>query len=396
MNMLVTASTFPSSIDDSSPRFVYDLCKTLSERKKINPVVLVPHVLGSSLNEEMNGLKVYRYRYFFEKYELISGNGIVTKIKHNKLLTLLIPFLVVCQMIETLLLIKKYKIEIIMANWLIPQGLVAVLIKILFIKNIKIVVISHGGDATLLNNNIFFKKMGSWILGNIDVVVAVSTFIKKQLRKLNKNSGNIPVISMGVNTKVFEEAIYASEKEKEYELIFIGRLEPKKGVYYLIKALNYLKNNLNIKAVIIGDGSERIKLQNLVNKYNLKNNIIFTGALNHTKIKRYIIKSKFFVAPSIDLSDDTEGMPTVLLEAMSAGLPIITTDAGGICDVIKNNYNGLIINQHNAKDLSEKISFLLQNPSIANKLKVNGVNSVQDFSYENIAKEYEQVVGSVV
>jgi len=390
MNILVTATTFPKNIDDSSPRFVYDLCNALAVRKKLRPIILVPHTDGNPEYEEMNGMKVYRYKYFFSKYELISGNGIVSNIKRNKSLIFLIPFLVCFQFIKTLSLIKKYDIEIIVANWLVPQGLVAVLVKVLFRKKIKIIVISHGGDVALLSKNKWFKKIGSSIVNKVDVIIAVSSFIKNNLQNIGYAHTNIPIISMGVDTKKFETGLFVADEEKEYDLIFVGRLELKKGVLYLIEALNKL--NINIKTIIVGDGTEKSKLINLVNEYKLQDNIFFTGSLNHKQILPYIIKSKVFVAPSINLIDDTEGMPTVLLEAMSAGLPIITTDAGGICDVIKNDYNGIIVKQRDADDLAEKIIYLLQNLSIRNKLQINGIECVKEYSYAPIAKKYEQII----
>lgn len=388
MNILVTATTFPKNITDSSPRFVYDLCHALQLKNKLNPIVLVPHSYGSLNKEKINNLQVYRYQYFLSKYELISGNGIISNIRRNKLLCFLIPFLILFQLIKSLILIKKYDIKIILANWLIPQGFVAILVKLLLRNKIKVIVIAHGGDVALLTKNKLFKKLAYIISNNVDQLVAVSSFLQNKLIKLNTRHKDIPVISMGVNTTKFKQN--STIQEKTIDIIFLGRLEEKKGVKFLIEAIHKL--NMNVKMVIIGDGTVKDDLQKLVKQYNLQKNIDFTGSLNHENILYYMHRSKIFVAPSINLKDDTEGLPTVLLEAMASDLPVITTDAGGIKDLIVDGYNGVLVEQKNSKDLALKIKHLLESPSDRNKLIQQSKATIKKYSYDSIAAKYEQII----
>jgi len=393
MNVLVTATTFPKSISDGSPRFVYDLCMALAERKNIHPIILVPHSKGASTTEDMDGLKVFRYRYSFSNFELISGNGIVVKIKKNKLLIFLVPFLLLFQISHSMYLIKKYDIDVVLANWIVPQGLIAVIIKkLMWWRSLKVVMISHGGDAALLKKNVILKKLASYIVNRADAVVAVSHFIKNRLAEFTNTPKDISVISMGVDADMFHNKLSNINFEKDYDVVFIGRLEPKKGISYLIEAIGKLKKRLDFRVVIIGDGSQKEELSEMVLCNGLQHNIEFTGSLSHQQVGQYLTKSKIFAAPSINLSDDTEGMPTVLLEAMAAGIPIITTDAGGIGDVVINNYNGLVVEQRNAEELAEKILLLLENPELRIELAHNGVKHVEQFTYKIISQKYEEII----
>ena len=393
MNVLVTATTFPNSISDGSPRFVYDLCMALAERKNIRPIILVPHSKGASIKEDMDGLTVFRYRYSLSKFELISGNGIVVKIKKNKLLIFLVPFLLLFQISHSMYLIKKYDIDVVLANWIVPQGLIAVIVKtLMWRRNLKVIIVSHGGDAALLKKNIILKKLASYILNRADSVVAVSHFIKNRLTQFINTPKDISVISMGVNTEMFRNKLSNINCERDFDVIFIGRLEPKKGISYLIEAIGKLKKRPDLRVVIIGDGSHKEELSELVISNGLQHNIEFTGSLSHRQVGQYLTKSRIFAAPSINLSDDTEGMPTVLLEAMAAGIPIITTDAGGIGDVVINSYNGLVVEQRNTEELAEKILLLLENPKLRIKLAHNGVKHVEQFTYKIISQKYEEII----
>lgn len=392
MNILVTTTTYPKSEDDTSPRFVHDLCKGFNKLTNINPIVLTPHSKGLKTKDMLDNIPIFRYKYFFEKFELISGNGIVSKIKKNPFLFLLIPFLMFFQLIAMINIIKNHKIDIILANWIIPQGLVAILVTKVIRKNIKIFIISHGGDAKLLNSNFILKIIGSFIIKKATKTIAVSIYIKKTLLQISNQKIEFAVIPMGVDINKF---YYSNKKSKEikYDIIFIGRLEEKKGIKILLDSIYKLyKKGLLTNTLIIGSGTLEIPLKKIVKNYKLENIVTFAGALSHKQIIQKMSLSKIFVLPSINLTYDSEGLPTVLLEAMSSGLPIITTDAGGITDIALDGYNSIIVKQNDAKMLSEKIEYLLTNPIELEKIKLNARKSAEEYSYENIVNKYIEIL----
>ncbi|MEH6514767.1 MAG: glycosyltransferase, partial [Maribacter arcticus] len=350
-NILVTTTTFPKNDMDTSPRFVFDLCEALAIKQDFEIYVLAPHVKHSKTIETKRNIKIKRYRYSIQNLEVISGNGIINKLKKNKMYILLTPFLFIFQIINIVKISKRNNIKLIIAHWILPQGLCAVIAKLFFLKGVKIITISHGGDASLIDNNRYLKPIGKFIIKKSDLVISVSSYIRNKIISFSGTDKEIKVLSMGVDHSKFNMCSLTGHVVKKYDFIFIGRLEEKKGVEYLVKAIKLLEG-LGTRTIIIGDGSERTKLEALSCKNDLENNITFTGSLTHDEIISYMKESRIFVAPSINMPSDTEGMPTTILEAMSAGLPIITTDAGGITDVIKNKLNGLVTPQRSPESLS--------------------------------------------
>lgn len=298
------------------------------------------------------------------------------------------------QFIAIFKLIKKYDIDIILANWIVPQGLIAIFVKKLLKKEIKIYIISHGGDAKLLNSNSILKRIGNFVMNNATKTIAVSSYVKKTLSEISRKNLKFNTIPMGVDIDKFNNN--KEIEKKKYDLIFVGRLEEKKGVKILIDAIKELSlKDLYFNVIIIGNGTLKNSLQKRTSEYNLNNSITFTGSLTHEQIVEYMSLSKIFILPSIDLSYDSEGLPTVLLEAMAMGLAIITTDAGGITDVAKNDYNSILIEQNNVKMLSEKIETLINNPSELKKLKLNALKTAKEYSYENIVERYYKVIKEI-
>ena len=125
-SILVLASTYPRWENDTEPLFVHYLNEQLSREYRV--IALIPHYPGASRQEEMDGVHVHRFRYFLPVGERLAyDGGIIQNLKRNRLKLLLVPFFLISQYIYTLTLCRKYKISLIHAHWVIPQGLLALL-----------------------------------------------------------------------------------------------------------------------------------------------------------------------------------------------------------------------------------------------------------------------------
>jgi len=177
--ILVTASTFPRWKDDTEPPFVYELCKRLVKHD-IDVDVLAPHAEGARSKEIMDGINIYRYPYFLSKYERLSYNGgILANLKRNKLNYMLVPLFLIAQTFATWKILSHKKYDLIHAHWLIPQGLISVIItKYLQKERPKILCTSHGGDLFAFQSPLF-NKIKKWILNNSDGVTVVSEHMRK-------------------------------------------------------------------------------------------------------------------------------------------------------------------------------------------------------------------------
>lgn len=221
------------------------------------------------------------------------------------------------------------------------------------------------------------------LLLNFDAFISVSEYTKKRLL-LNKISPNkIFTIPNGINLNHFYKI--KADKEKQPTITFVGRLIKTKRVDILLKALSIVKKDIpNIKCNIIGNGKEYNLLKKIVLDLNLENNVFFLGQIKkHDDVLKIIKKSHIFCSPSI-----LEGFGIVLLEAMAFGLPIISTNVGGIPDIVKKR-NGILINPGDIKALAKAINTIRN--SDRNKYKKININEAEKYSVEKFKEKLERI-----
>ena len=172
--ILVLASTFPRWQNDTVPMFIYDLCQGLS--KYYNITVLAPHFYKAKKYQKMENIDVYRFQYFFPKYEKIAlAGGMLPRLSKNPFLIFQIPLFFISEIISTYILVKKLKPKVIYAHWVLPQGLVAFIVSKL--TGINYITHSHGSDINSMSKLNFLKKV---ILNNAQKRLFVSNNLKEK------------------------------------------------------------------------------------------------------------------------------------------------------------------------------------------------------------------------
>lgn len=392
--ILVLASTFPRWKNDTTPPFIFELEKRLTKDFDIH--ILAPHHKNAKKYEELEGLKIYRFQYFWpSKFQrLCYEGGILPNIKRNKFLMVQGFTLVFFELVSAIKILKKEKINLIHAHWIIPQGIVALLINKLF--KIPYIITTHGGDIFGLQSPLL-KQLKKSILKNASKITVVSNAIKEEiLNKIDPNL-NIEVISMGVDSKLFNPKKYDKTIKEKYNiggpfLLFVGRLAEKKGVKYLIEAMPKIVLKFpKTKLLIIGEGTLEEELKSLTNDLNLQNNIIFLGAIPNKDLPKYYATADIFIGPSIKVKDgDTEGFGLTFAEASFSGCIPIGTDVGGISDIIKNRENGYLIKQKNSDAIAKVVIKILNNKKISANIKKLLIPSlVNRFDWKNIKNQYQ-------
>jgi len=395
--VLIIATTFPRWENDTEATFVKDLCIEISKEFEVH--VLVPHYKGLKFKEKVGNLYMHRFPYFYPyKYQKLAYGGILPNLKKNPLLFLQAPFLFISMLINTIKIIKNDRIKVIHAHWFFPQGLIAALCTKYF--KIKSMVTIHAGGILALNSIPLIKRpISNFILKNTTIVISVSSFgknllkdmVSKRFRSVVENK--LKVIPMGVYTKRFnikKDKQKLKEKygiKNKWAILFIGRLAEKKGVKYLIKALPLIKN-LNYILLIIGEGPLKKDLIRNVNKLNLNEKVKFLGYVSEKEKIDYLLLSNILIVPSITTKKgDTEGLPAVIMEGVSTHIPIIATDVGGIRDIIKNNVNGILIEEKNSKQIVEKIGYIIDNKKFREKLIKNAKLTSKNYDWRKISKK---------
>ena len=161
-------------------------------------------------------------------------------------------------------------------------------------------------------------------------------------------------------------------------ITFLGRLSERKGIYDLIEAAKELVIEFpNLKFMLGGDG-EIEKVKNLLTQYSLNDNVKLLGWIEEDKKNSILRNTYIYILPSYN-----EGMPMSILEAMSYGIPVISTFAGGIPSVIKHNYNGLLVNAGDVKAIENSIRTLIKDKNKHESFKKNSYDTIKaKFSLE--------------
>ena len=401
--ILVTTTTFLTFLEgDGTPPFVYELSRRLVKKENFHLIVLTPFRKNTKIFEERENLKIYRFKYGFTS---LCEGAILPNLKKNKFLFFQVPFLFFFALINLAKIIRKEKINIIHAHWIIPQGFIAVLYKKLFRKkNLKIICTSHGGDIFGLQNP-FMKKIKRWTLNNVDRLTVVSNAIKEEVKKLDTRD-NLPieVIPMGVDAELFNPDKYDSKIKEKYGiegsfLLFVGRLAEKKGVKYLIDAMPaVIQEHPKTKLLIVGSGSLENELKKQIKNLNLENNVIFTGAIPNNELPSYYATADIFIGPSIIAKGgDAEGFGLVFVEALMSKTCVITSDFKAISDIIKNGDTGIQIDVKNIELFSKKIIELLKDQEKRKRLAENGYSFVKNnFSWDVIRDKYYKILKNII
>jgi len=168
--------------------------------------------------------------------------------------------------------------------------------------------------------------------------------------------------------------------KRENIILAVGRLDYQKGFDRLIQIYSKLKTDY--KLIIVGEGNERINLENQIKQLNLENKVFLVG--RKSKIEEYYSKAKIFT-----LSSRMEGFPNVLAEAMGYGCACIAFDClTGPSDIIKNNYNGYLIENNNLIEYQEKLQLLIDNEEKREIFSKNGLEIREKLDITKITNEW--------
>lgn len=395
-NILVTATTFPRWENDTEPDFVFALSKLLAGRGH-KVIALVPHFHKAKKYEIMGNVKVYRFSYFLPHslQKVCYDGGIFGNLKKYKIAVVQLPLLIAFEFFNIARLIKKEKIDVVHAHWILPQGFLAYLCKKMF--KIPYIATAHAGDVFPLKSS-FFRFFSALAVKNSDFCTANSSYTKKELKKISVEK-DVSVIPMGVDTGLFSQKNKSLNLRRNFGIkkefiLSVGRLAEKKGIKYLIRAMeNVVKKFPEAKLVIVGDGPERGNLETLAKNLELSKKVIFAGKISSRNLPEFYATADLFVGPSIVTeSGDTEGLGVVFLEALASGTCVIGSNVGGIPDIIEHNKTGILVRQKDAKQLSDSIIKLLLNKKLRKSLALNGQRKVKNlYSWDSIGKKFDEL-----
>ncbi len=249
------------------------------------------------------------------------------------------------------------------------------------------------------------KKFKKGALGKTEHTITVSESNYLQMLKWYPELKNhMSVIHNGIDLNAFEKELMhftTQEKQKIRSQIFeaksddtvlltIAALHPRKGIKYLLRAMQKIVEQKNsTKLVIIGEGPEKTDLEKLANKLKIQNHVKFLG--HQENIPKLLKSSELFVLPSVK-----EAFGLVLLEAMAAQLPIVATNVGGIPEIVEDRKTGMLVEPKDADLLAKNILMLINNKPLREKLAFLGHHRVKQFDVEAMVEKTKRVYDKVL
>lgn len=264
-------------------------------------------------------------------------------------------------------------------------------------KGTRIIYTAHGFHfykGAPLKNWIIYYPIEKWLAKYTDTLITITQEDYECAKKRLKKVKNIKLIhGVGLNTKKFDEFIKEEEKEKlkneieikkeDIVLSYVAELNDNKNQILLINAVKELtKENKNYKLLLIGDGLNKEKYADIIQKNNLQNNIKLLG--KRLDVPRLLAITDIYVASSI-----REGLPVNIMEAMYVGLPIVATDNRGHRELIKNKINGLLI-ENDVNALIKSIR-KINNHDLIKKFAENNRKIIEKYKIENVIVEMKKI-----
>tara|TARA_B100000767_G_scaffold272955_1_gene301830 strand:+ start:3464 stop:4645 length:1182 start_codon:yes stop_codon:yes gene_type:complete len=242
-----------------------------------------------------------------------------------------------------------------------------------------------------------FKNIERYLAKKSSGIIAISNLQKKELCEEHKITSmeKMEVIPLGFDLKKFQHNYTGKRKSTrlKYEisddciaLCIIGRLAPVKDHFFFLDVIEELskKTERKIKVFIVGDGELKSEIENRVTQLQTQGiNIVMTSWI-------FDIASFNAGMDIMCLTSKNEGTPVSLIEAQASNLPVISTDVGGVSDIVAENETGFIISRKDKRDFVEKLKILVEQDEIRHKMKSKGWEHVHlKFSYKRLATDME-------
>ncbi len=288
--------------------------------------------------------------------------------------------------------VKANKIDVLHVHYAIPHAYAAYMAKKMLLDSgiqIPIVTTLHGTDITLVGSHPFYKPAVTFSINHSDRVTAVSESLKQDTLRLFDIKKNINVIpnfidteKIKLNGKPCERSLLAEKEEKI--LTHISNFRPLKRIMDVISIFEGVQLKIKSKLMMVGEGPEKKRAIQYVNEKGLEEQVLFLG--NSNEIDKILCYSDLFLLPS-----EKESFGLSALEAMAHGVPIISSDAGGIPEVNKHGKTGYLSKIGDTESMTLNALSLLQNESLHKSFKKQAEQQAEKFNLESVVNQYESI-----
>lgn len=257
--------------------------------------------------------------------------------------------------------------------------------------NIPLVVTLHGSDVTAGRRNANqYKGLGQYA----SLFLCVSEFIRDCALKAGLPPHKLTVHHIGVDRNLFSPG---NSFEASHGVLFVGRLVAKKGCEYLLRAMQVVQQrHARCELTVIGEGPLRTSLERLAKELNVR--CTFRGPQPAAAVRNALRRARILCVPSVTANDgDSEGLPTVLAEALAMGVPVVGSQHAGIPEIVVNQVTGMLTPERDHVAIAAALRRLLEDERCWHTLRSGGLQHVErhfDLHRQTAALErvYEEVL----
>ena len=290
-------------------------------------------------------------------------------------------------------MVKLYKIDLLHVHYAIPHAYAGYMAKqMLKAEGIKIPMVTtlHGTDITLVGNHPFYKPAVSFSINKSDVVTSVSQNLKDETYKLFNIKREIHVIPNFIELDKIKidsniachRSVMANENEKI--ITHISNFRKVKRIPDVIQIFYKIQQQIPSKLMMVGDGPEKEIAENLCQKLGISDRVIFFG--NSNEIDKILSYTDLFLLPS-----ETESFGLAALEAMAWGVPVISSNSGGLSEVNFEGVSGFLSDVGNTDEMAQNAIKILSNETKLAEFKQNALAVAKQFDIKNIVPIYEKL-----
>ncbi|WP_298553389.1 N-acetyl-alpha-D-glucosaminyl L-malate synthase BshA [uncultured Algibacter sp.] len=289
-------------------------------------------------------------------------------------------------------MVKLHDIEILHVHYAIPHAYAAYMAKKMLKEegiHLPIVTTLHGTDITLVGSHPFYKPAVTFSINKSDAVTTVSQSLKDDTLRLFDIKKDINVVPNFIDLEKYnhgftdcQRGMMANDDEKI--ITHISNLRPVKRVQDVISIFYSIQKEMPAKLMFIGEGPEKEKVELRCQELGILDKVVFFGRSN--EIDKILCFSDLFLLPS-----QTESFGLAALEAMASGVPVISTNTGGLPEVNIQSISGFLSNVGNVEEMSKNALYILSNDERLKNFKDNARKEALKFDLHAIVPKYEAI-----
>lgn len=292
--------------------------------------------------------------------------------------------------------IKTYHIDILHVHYAIPHAYAGYMAKQMLKREgieVPMVTTLHGTDITLVGNHPTYKEAVTFSINESDIVTSVSESLKQDTLRLFRIDKDIKVIPNFTNIKKSKETSPCKRtvmaKPEELIVTHISNFRKVKRIDDVVRIFYGIQQKLPAKLIMVGDGPEREIADQLCKDLGIKGKVLFLG--NTSDIDRILCFTDLFLLPSA-----SESFGLSALEAMAAGVPVVSSNTGGLPEVNEEGVSGYLCPIGDVKAMAEKAIYILEDKTRLAQFKQNARKVAERFDEDKIVPMYEALYYSAI